>query len=155
MATPTNFGNIMIDDNTTGVPQLETALGQFLTDSNRDKDALAAYVPRLATIFAITKGKIAEELRKYAEGLDAIQSERDELEFKIKDIEKILVGIEAACKTTATDLITDIKRDYENYVNTVATGWDAHFTDPAVLQEIKFKTTDLIAVATSRNEEKS
>lgn len=148
------WGVVDIRDEDTGVPDFETALGHFLTDSDRDKDALAAYVPRLATIFSLTKRKVAEELRKYAEGLESIQSEQIKLESNIERIEKILNGIEAACKTTAADLITDIKHDYENYVNAVATGWDGHFSDPAVLREIKFGTTDLIAVATSRNEEK-
>lgn len=152
--TPYPQGEVDIRDENTGVPDFETALGRFLTDSDRDKDALAAYVPRLATIFSLTKRRVDEELRKYAEGLESIEGERQKLESNIERIEKILNGIEAACKTTAVDLITDIKRDYENYVNAVATGWDSHFSDPAVLREIKFGTTDLIAVATSRNEEK-
>lgn len=147
-------GSVNIRDEDTGVPDFETALGRFLTDSDRDKDALAAYVPRLATIFNLTKHKVAEELRKYEEGLDSIQNDQKKLEANIERIKKILNGIDAACKTTAADLITDIKRDYENYVNAVATGWDGHFSDPDVLRRIDFGTTDLIALATSRNEEK-
>ncbi len=152
--TPTFLGDVMIDDDTTGVPQLETALSRFLTDSNRDKDALAAYVPKLATIFVITKKKVDEELRKYAKGKDAIEDEQKKLEDNIGRIERILNGIEAACKTTAADLITDIKRDYENYVNAVDAGWDAHFNDPEVLKEIQFRTRDLLAVAMGRDEAK-
>lgn len=152
--TPYPQGEVDIRDEDTGVPDFETALGRFLTDSDRDKDALAAYVPRLATIYNLAKHKVAEELRKYAEGLESTQKKQSELESNIERIEKILNGIDTACKTTAADLITDIKRDYENYVNAVATGWDGHFSDPAVLREIRFKTTDLITVAASRNEEK-
>lgn len=154
MKTPYPQGEVDIRDENTGVPDFERALGRFLTDSDRDKDALAAYILRLAAIFTLAKSKAAEELRKYAEGLESIQGEQMQLESSIERIEKILNGIEAACKTTAADLITDIKHDYENYVNAVATDWDGHFSDPAVLREIKFKTTDLIAVAASRNEEK-
>ena len=153
--TPYPQGEVDIRDENTGVPDFETALGRFLTDSDRDKDALAAYVPRLATIFSLAKRKVAEELRKYAEGLDSIQSDQKELKSNIERIEKILSGIDTACKTAASGLVTDIKHDYENYVNAVDTGWDGHFSDPAVLREIRFRTTDLIAVATSRNEERN
>ncbi len=152
--TPTYFGDIMIDDAKTGVPEFESALGRFLTDDNRDKDALAAYVPKLATIFAVAKSKIAEEMKKYAEGKEKLERDRDELDAAIVKIQRILNGIEQTCTITAAELVNDIKKDYDSYVSAVESGWSSYFDDPSVMKGIKFNTLGLIALAMSKDEEK-
>ncbi len=152
--TQTYFGDIMIDDAKTGVPEFEHALARYLTDDNRDKDALAAYVPKLATIFAVAKNKVAEEMKKYAQGKEKLEHDRDELDAAIVKIEKILNGIEQTCNITAAELVNDIKKDYDSYVSAVENGWSAHFDDPVVLKSIKFNTLGLIALAMTRDEKK-
>ena len=114
-------------DEETGVPEFENALGVFLTDDNRDKAALAAYVPKLATIYSTAKTKIAEKLKQYEVGKKDLEHQRDELATSIERVDRILSNVQASCKNIAADIVRDIQRDYEGYVNAIASGWDAHF----------------------------
>ncbi len=152
--TPTGYGDIMVDDATTGVPEFEEALGSFLTDDNRDKDALAAYVPKLCSVYATAKNKIAEELRKYDVEMTELEEKRDKLNKDTVYTEKILRGIEETCRLTAVELVAEIQRDYDVYVSAVEAGWDAHFGNPKVIKEIPFNTVDMIKLAISKDEEK-
>lgn len=141
-------------DQETGVPEFEAALGAFLTDDNRDKVALAAYVPKLATIYMVAKSKTAEELEQYAAGKAELERERDELNGSIERVDRILSGVQASCKNIAADIVRDIKRDYEGYVDAIARDWDAHFSDKDVLKGIKFNTLDFIKVAATKDQAK-
>lgn len=154
METETPYGFFKIDDNTTGVPEFENALGKFLTDDSRDKNALVAYVPRLAYIYSAAKSKTSEELSRYEAGKAELERKRDELNVSIKRVDGILSGIQTSCKIIAAEIVRDIKRDYESYVDAIANGWDAHFSDKDVLKGIKFSTFDFLKVATTKNQEK-
>lgn len=138
-------------DQETGVPEFENALGAFLTDDNRDKVALAAYVPKLATIYTVAKSKTAEELKQYEAGMDELKRKRNDLKTSVDRMDRILAGIQASCQYIAADIVRDIKRDYESYVDTIAYDWDAHFSNKEVLKGIKFNTFDFIRVAATRD----
>ena len=152
--TETPYGSFKIDDAKTGVPDFEKALGEFLTDDNRDKATLAAYVPKLATVYTVAKSKTAEELEQYAAGKAELERQRDELNGSIERVDRILSGVQASCKNIAADIVRDIKRDYEGYVDAIARDWDAHFSDKDVLKGIKFSTLDFIKVATTKDQAK-
>lgn len=150
----TPYGSFKIDDALTGVPDFEKALGAFLTDDNRDKDALAAYVPKLATIYTVAKSKVAEELEQYAAGKAELERQRDGLNSSIERVGKILLGVQGTCKNIAADIVRDIKRDYELFVSSIECDWDSHFSDENVLQNIHFSIVDFIKVATTRDQAK-
>ncbi len=141
-------------DQETGVPEFENALGAFLTDDNRDKAALAAYVPKLATVYTVAKSKTAEELAQYAAGKAELERQRDDLNASIDRVDRILTGVQASCKNIAADIVRDIKRDYEGYVDAIARDWDTHFSNKDVLKGIKFSTFDFIKVAATKNQAK-
>ena len=141
-------------DQETGVPEFENALGAYLTDSNRDRDALAAYVPKLATVYTVAKSKAAEELEQYAAGKAELERQRDDLNVSIERVDRILAGVQATCKNIAADIVRDIKRDYDEYVNVIERDWDAHFSNKEVLKGIKFSTLDFLKVATTKNQAK-
>ncbi len=141
-------------DKETGVPEFENALGTFLTDDNRDKAALAAYVPKLATVYTVAKAKTAEELEQYAAGKAELERQRDDLNASIDKVDRILSGIQASCKNIAADIVRDIKRDYEVYVDAIARDWDAHFSNKDVLKGIKFSTFDFIKIAATKDQTK-
>lgn len=141
-------------DRETGVPEFENALGAFLTDDNRDRAALAAYVPKLATVYTVAKSKTAEELEQYAAGKAELERQRDDLDASIDRVDRILSGVQASCKNIAADIVRDIKRDYEGYVDAIARDWDAHFSDKNVLKDIKFSTFAFIKVAATKDQAK-
>lgn len=141
-------------DQETGVPEFENALGEFLTDNNRDKAALAAFVPRLATVYTVAKSKTAEELEQYAVGKAELERQRDELDTSIDRVNRILSGVQASCQNIAADMIRDIKRDYEGYVDAIARDWDSHFSNKEVLKSIKFNTFDFIKIAATKSQTK-
>lgn len=141
-------------DQKTGVPEFENALGAYLADSNRDRDALAAYVPKLATVYTVAKSKTAEELEQYAAGTAKLERQLDDLNVSIERVDRILAGVQASCKNIAADIVRDIKRDYEGYVDAIARDWDAHFFNKEVLKGIKFSTLDFIKVAATKDQAK-
>lgn len=141
-------------DQETGVPEFEKALGAFLTDDNRDKAALAAYVPKLATVYTVAKSKTAEELKQYEAGKAELERQLNDLNISIDRVDRILAGVQGSCKNIAADIVRDIKRDYEGYVDAIARDWDAHFSNKEVLKGIKFSTFDFIKVASTKNQAK-
>ncbi|MBR1693265.1 MAG: dynamin family protein [Lachnospiraceae bacterium] len=150
--TKTPYGDFMIDDSQTGVPEFEHALSEFLTDDNRDRDALAAYIPKLATIYAVARNKVNEELTLYREGAEKIRRDSQQLDASMEKIKRVLEAIEALCKNKAGELVREIKQAYDNYVAAVESGWDSHFDDPEVMKNIHFNSLDMIRLATTKNE---
>ncbi len=143
-------GEIMIPDENTGVPDFEDALGKFLTDDNRDRDALSAYIPKLAKIYVEAENKINDEIAAYDKSLEDLEKEKAEFDASIEKTEKIIENIENTCRTTAQNILLDIKLAYDNFVNDVEFGWDDHFKNV----NIKFSAIDLIKTALEKNEEK-
>lgn len=152
--TPTPFGNLRINDESTGVPGFEEALGKFLASGNRDRDAFAAAIPRLAAVYKTAKTKAAQEISMYREGREKLKKDQENLRVSMEKIERILQGIENTCLVTATELVGDIKRDYDSFVLSVESGWDSHFESPGVLDRIDFNTMDMIKLALTRDLEK-
>ncbi len=151
--TKTPYGSFMLDDKDTGVPQLEKALEYFLTSDDRDVEAIAAFIPKLATIYTIVKTKVIEELQQYRNGVTKAQENMEKLDESIEQVQKILDAVEEKCKNTAGELVREVKMLYDNYVVSVESGWDAHFSDTSVLSGIKFNSWDMIRLATTKNEE--
>lgn len=121
------FGNsIAARDDMTGVPEFESALGKYLTDGNRDKDALAAYIPKMADIYVSSEKKIAGNLAVYNEGIVKIKADSDALNSSIEKINNILTGIESSCRVTAQNIVSKINNSYDSFVNSVDNGWDEY-----------------------------
>lgn len=151
-ATRTPYGEFMIEDNQTGVPEFEHALGEFLSNDNRDRDAISAYIPKLSAIYSIAMNKVEKELENYKKGAEEIRKKSSELDASMDKIQKVLDAIESKCKNTAAELVREIKQVYDNYVSAVEGGWDQYFADENVLKEINFKSFDMIRLATTKDE---
>lgn len=140
-------------DTYTGVPQFEDALGEFLTDDNRDTVALAAYVPKFAAVYVNADKHVKEQMKLYLDGEKKAEEDKIALEKAIKRIEDILDGITKTCENAAKDSLNRVKTAYDNYVTTIEVGWDSYFTDSR-LSTIKFSSLDMIKLAMTKDKAK-
>ncbi len=139
-----------VQDEETGVPEFEDALGQYLTDSDRDKDSIAAYLPKLSTFYFNAARRVEEQEKQYEGGIEKVQNAKNELEDNISRINAIISNIETACQTAAERVIQGTKEAYDDFVSSVDNEWEEHFTANCP----KFGVTDVISVAISKDEEK-
>lgn len=146
----TNYGPVVIEDNNTGVPQFESAMEKYLLDDNRDRDALGAYVPKMATIFVNAEKRIEAQLEAYQNGIDKIKEDREILEASIERVSKTVENIQSDCQTTAQKILNDIKTEYDNYVSDVEQGWDTYFDE----HPVSIPITQFIPAMLSKNEAK-
>ncbi len=159
--TKTSYGDFLLDDDDTGVPDFERALSAFLMADDRVKSALAAYVPKLSAIYTLAKAKTAEEIeqieqykaRKAARKAE-LERRHDKLNAAAYRVEQILSGIQYSCQINAAELVRDILRDYDEYVTLIAREWDGHFSDLLVLVKIKFSFMDALRIATTKDQAK-
>ena len=155
--TPTLFGSFLLDDDATGVPGFEKALGEFLTADDRDKRALAVYVPKLSAIYTLAKAKTAEEIghfEQYAAEKADLERKRDKLNAAADRAEQILSGIQYACQIFADEVVRDSQRVYDEYVELIEREWDEHFSDDEVLKDIKFGYSDSWKIVITKDEAK-
>ncbi len=152
--TKTAYGAFLLDDNATGVPEFEKALGTFLTADDRNKNAFAAYVPKLSTQYTLAKAKTAEEIEQYKTGKAELERRRDELNANVDKVERILSGVQESCQLVAADLVRAVRRIYDEYVALIDDEWEDHFSDPDVLENIKFNVIDFLRIATTKDQEK-
>ncbi len=152
--TKTAYGEFLLDDDDTGVPEFEKALGTFLTADDRDKSAFAAYVPKLSAMYTLAKAKTAEQIERYAEGKADLERKRDELDAAAVQVERVLSGIQDSCNIIAGELVRDIQRDYEGYVDLLAREWDEYFSDPNVLKNAKFNLWTFVQMVFTKGEAK-
>ena len=137
----TDFGGvtqIMVDDETTGIPQLERVLGNFLTSGDKDKIALSAYRPQMASIFVAAE-KAAQKRRDalnrgIKENNDIITAyENDKIE-----IENELNAIRKAIEDTERNILRDAKDSYDNFVEAINSNWDSYFADKKEAMQIGY-----------------
>ncbi len=152
--TKTAYGDFLLDDNATGVPEFEKALGTFLTADDRNKNAFAAYIPKLSTQYTLAKAKTAEEIEQYKTGKAELERRRDELIANVDKVERILSGVQESCQLVAADLVRDVQRIYDEYVALIANEWDDHFSDPDVLENIKFNVIEYAKIAFTKDEKR-
>lgn len=141
----TPYGFITVDDNMTGVPQFETGLEEFLTDGERDKNALSAYLPEMANIYVSAEERVDNKLQQLSSGLEEVKSEKEELERYIQKTESIIEGIKISCDTAVRNIIISAKNEYESFVNRVDTEWEKHF-DSTVIENFSVKDVFQIAL---------
>lgn len=125
----TPYGLVEVDDNLTGVPQFEDALGKYLTDGNRDKDALSAYLSQMSNIYTSAEENVSNRLQQLREGLEKAQENKIELERYIKKTENIIEGIKISCSTAVRNIILSAKNEYVSFVNRIDTNWESHFEE--------------------------
>ncbi len=152
--TKTAYGSFLLDDSKTGVPEFEKALVAFLTADDRDKNAFAAYVPKLSAMYTLAKAKTAEELERYKAGQAELDREWDALNAAADKVERILSDIQYSCQINAAEFVRDIQRDYDEFIAFIDREWDDHFSDPDVLGNIEFHDIRLIQIAAAKDQKK-
>lgn len=116
----------------TGVPEFEQALGSFLVDESRDKDALAAYIPKILGVYKNAEKVTAERYEAATKDLEKLKSENKELEDEIERVTRTLNDIVETTNNTVKNIILDAKDAYNIYAGNVAEGWDEYFNDNPV-----------------------
>lgn len=134
---------IMIPEETTGVPQFEEALGRFLTDGGRDVKAFQAYVPKLAGMYLAAEDKIEEILKVYQSNEAELAEDKEKLEGASAQYSVILEGIKDACRTCVAGILDDARSEYQRCVTRIDNNWSSHFAS----EDIEFKFRQMIALA--------
>lgn len=118
---------IDIDDNITGVPQFEQALGEFLTDDNRDKEALRAYLPKVASAYVRAENQVKENIMLFEQGIDKLRRDKEQMDDCILRANQIITGIEQTCRQASQNILMNAKSEYDSFVNNVEADWEQHF----------------------------
>ena len=127
---------IQIDESSTGVPEFEKALSEFLTDGDKEKAAFHGYLPQMARIYVEADEKIKKSLEQYEKSSKLLASERDEIEKNKSLYETYISQIADCCRTCVSNIIDDAKREYDNTINRIDSGWTKHFTDKGIKLKI-------------------
>ena len=125
--TDLGFMKVLIPDDSTGVPDFERALGEFLTSGDKDKVALSAYRPQMASIFVAAEKAANERRGALNRGIDenrdiitAYENDKDEIEREINAIRKAIDDAEQS-------ILRDAKDAYDNFLRDVDDKWDDYF----------------------------
>lgn len=136
--TNLGFASIMISDEQTGVPQFEEVLGEFLTSDDKDKVALSAYRPQMASIFVAAENAMKKQRDALNRGITdnkdvitAYENDKDEIECEIN-------GIRKAIEDTERAILRDAKDAYDNFLTAINDNWDAYFADKQKDMQISY-----------------
>ena len=121
------IGEIMPVDEETGVPEFEKALGEFLVDESRDKDALTAYIPTITGVYKNAKDVTDKRYEKATQDLAQLETEAAQFEEDIQKVNDTLNGINDTTTNTVKQIILAAKDTYNDYVANVNNGWEKHF----------------------------
>lgn len=113
----------------TSVPHFEEVLGEFLTSGDKDKIALSAYRPQLASLFVAAENTVKKHRNSLNRGieenreiLEAYENDKDEIEQEIN-------GIRRAIELTERNIMRDSKDAYDNFLDAISQKWDTYFAD--------------------------
>ena len=127
--TNLGFMSIMIPDDTTGVPQFEKVLGEFLTSGDKDKVALSAYRPQMASIFVAAEKAVSERRDALNRGIKENQSIITAYENDKAEIEYEINAIRKAIEDTESAILRDAKDAYDHFLANIDSKWDSYFDD--------------------------
>lgn len=119
----------MIPDNTTGVPEFEEALGQFLTSSDRDRETLKAYRRQMADFYIGAERSVEKQLAEMELGRDAVKKKIKEYEESKKKIETEIKYIEDDIQKAIEGILMDARIEYDRFVDNVEAKWDDYFSE--------------------------
>lgn len=137
------IGKSSDNDEKTGVPKFEDALGRYLTADDRDREAFRGYMPRLASKYVGAMNRIDSILDSYRKGVEELIAERDDFESKKERLETIISQIKESCKNCVFGIVSGAKSEYDSCMNRINTGWDDHFKNTS----IKFGLGDMTSLA--------
>ena len=126
------IGEIMPVDNETGVPEFEQALGEFLVDESRDKDALAAYIPKVVGVYKNAKNVAEQRYEKATKDIAQLEIEVAKFDEDIKKVNETLTGINTTTTNTVKQIILAAKDAYNEYVSNVNADWEKYFNENPV-----------------------
>lgn len=136
--TDLGFIKIMIPDEQTGVPQFEEILGEFLTSGDKDKVALSAYRPQVASIFVAAENAIKKQHDALKRGITenrniitAYENDKDEIEREIN-------GIQQAIEDTERAILRDAKDAYDNFLTAIDMQWGSYFANKKQSMQIGY-----------------
>ncbi len=140
-------GEIMIPDENTGVPDFEDALGKFLTDDNRYRDALSAYIPKLAKIYVDAENKANAEINAHDNSLKKLKKEKAKVDADIEKTENLINNI---FSEVIEDILRDIKTAYDTFLYMLDSAWNGYF---GRTEFSNFSIADLIKLGFMKNED--
>ena len=120
---------VMVDENTTGVPVFENALAHFLTDGGRDRKAFQAYLPKLAGMYQAAEEQIEAIMQVYEGTAEELARKKVWLEENMAEYTNILEGIRESCCECATGILQDARNEYQQCVSRIDKGWTAYFAE--------------------------
>lgn len=128
----------MVPDDETGVPQFEAVLGEFLTSGDKDKVALSAYRPQLASIYITAEKAVANRQNFLSRSVKENRRILTDYENAKDEIENELNAIEKAIQDTERNILHDARNAYDNFLDEINNGWDAYFADKTDSMQISY-----------------
>lgn len=120
---------ILIPDDSTGVPEFEAALEEFLTSGDRDRKALSAYRTQMADMYMIAEQSAENHLINLAKGKNKIEDELKKFKERKEKMQKEIGEIEEDIESTVQNILRDAKDAYDRFVDAIDTEWDGYFSE--------------------------
>ncbi|MBQ5709290.1 MAG: hypothetical protein IIV62_04955, partial [Anaerotignum sp.] len=120
---------IMVDENTTGVPVFENALAHFLTDGGRDRKAFQAYLPKMAGMYQAAEAQIEAIMQVYEGNAEELEKKKAWLEENMAVYNNILESIRESCCECAAGILQDARNEYQQCVSRINKGWNTYFAE--------------------------
>lgn len=146
------YGRIVVDDATTGVPELEAALGEFLTANGRDQEAFRGYLLLLAQDYVAAMDRIADSLRDHLHKIQEATKRQEDYNRKRKLIEKNALQIEDCCQHYIPIMLSDAEIEYENMLSHIKANWHRHFDIDLLPPQMMFLQMSSVMYTVMRND---
>lgn len=131
-----------ISDDTTGVPDFEAKLGEFLTSGDRDKTALSAYRVQMADFYMLAENSCHSQLSILRKGKDTVAKELAGFKEAKEKAEREIQDISDDIETTQKDIIRDARDVYDIYLDSIEAEWKDYFSEKSASMGVD--TVDLL-----------
>lgn len=115
------------DDASSGIPEFEAALMEFLSSSDKDKAGYKGYMSRMAGMYKESCDSVAGRKKAALESLDELKKAEETLSGNIEKLTDILDGIESVFDNTINTVMLNAGSSYDDFVRSVENNWDEYF----------------------------
>lgn len=120
------------EDQYTGIPEFEEALYTFLQSSDKDKEGYRGYLPRMASMYKLTKQSVEEYAANSSKSLEELQAQRDAQQKVIVELTDTIDGIGRAFDNAIREIMVNMQSAYGMFITSVGNNWNAHFEQTEV-----------------------
>ena len=127
--TDCGFMSQLVPEEKTDIPKFEQALSEFLTSGDKDKIALSAYRPQMASIFVAAEKAVSKQRDALNRGIEENQDIITAYENDKDEINNELNAIRRALEDTERNILRDARDAYDNFLQRINDNWGNYFAD--------------------------